>query len=104
MRSVGAEGEPESVVPVPLVYVGLDLASTSLLVGPHPVETVREHVRALAAEDDHRWEPCPFAERVEVLADDVLADFRADLRPGVGHQLLECHRLSGRGLPGPFRR
>ena len=47
--------------PGPLVYVGLDLASTSLLVRPHPVETVREHVRALAAEDDHRWEPCPFA-------------------------------------------
>ena len=103
VRPVGAEGEPERVVLPALVHVGLDLALTSLLVGPYPVETVRKHVRLLAAEDHHRWEPCPFPQRLHVLGHDVFADLRPDLRLGVGPQLHECQRLSGRRLPGPFR-
>ena len=68
------------------------------------MEPVREHVCSVGAENDHRREPGAFAERLDVLGDDELADLRAHLRRAVGHQLLECHRLAARGLPGHFRR
>ena len=104
MSAVRAEGEPERVVPTALVYIGLDLAPSRSPVGVHAMETVGQDVRALGPEDRHRWEPGPCLECFDVFADRALADFRADLRPGTGHQLLERQRLSGGGLSRPLRR
>ena len=104
MSPVGAEGKPERLVRPALVDVGLDLVSTGLLVGPHAVEPVGEHVRSIGAEEDHRWEPGTVAERLDVLGDDELADLGTDLRPAVGQQLGDCHRLPSRGPSRLFRR
>ena len=104
MSAVGTEGEPERVVAITVVDVGLDLRTTSLTVGDDAVEAIGEQLRAVGAENDDRREVSAVGQRLDVLDDNVVVDGRADLSAGIDDETVEREDLTDGDTRRRFRR
>ena len=96
VSAVGAEGEPECVVPSAVIHIGRDLGTTRLPVGENAVVTVGEYFRAGGTENNHRRELSAGGQRLHVLVDDVVVNGRADLSSGIGYETVQREDLTDR--------
>jgi len=94
VRTIGAESEPERGFARALMDVGLDVQPASLAVGGNPVETVREQLRAVGAEDHDGRKERAVGQSLDVLIDDIVVDTRADLSACIGHETVQREDLA----------
>ena len=96
VSAVGAQGEPQRVVPIAVIDIGLDLRAAGLAVGDDAMESIGEHVDAVGAKDDDGGKPGPVRKSIAILDDDVLINSRPDLGARVKDEAVEENDLTDR--------